>query len=148
MSTYHSLRHCKWINFIEPAHLQGVINGFPSSSVSSKHILQAFPLSKAAAPFMSFPKPPALTSPGLFIPLKYIDVIRNVTLNYLVNDISGGSPLFLLLFALLSALKLISSWKVVTLALLVNCEMLLVWLLYSLPGGCNKLRLLTSFKLL
>lgn len=31
------------MNFIEPAHLQGVIKGLISSSASSKQILQAFP---------------------------------------------------------------------------------------------------------
>jgi hypothetical protein len=34
------------MNFIEPAHLQGVMKGLFSSSESSKHILQAFPDSK------------------------------------------------------------------------------------------------------
>lgn len=37
---YHSWRHVRWMNFIEPSHLQGLINGFSGVSVSSKHILQ------------------------------------------------------------------------------------------------------------
>ncbi len=35
------------MNFIEPSHLQGVINGFSSVSASSRHILHAFPDSMA-----------------------------------------------------------------------------------------------------
>ena len=31
------------MNFIDPSHLQGVMNGFSSVSVSSRHILQALP---------------------------------------------------------------------------------------------------------
>ena len=44
------------MNFMDPAHLQGVMNGLPSSSVSSKQILHALPLSNP--PFILSFKPP------------------------------------------------------------------------------------------
>jgi len=36
----HSFRQSEWIDHIEPAHLQGVINGFSISSSSPRQILQ------------------------------------------------------------------------------------------------------------
>lgn len=62
------------MNFIEPAHLQGVIKGFPSSSVSSKQILQALPLSSPAPLMLSF-SPPIIFSFAPFIPLLRITQI-------------------------------------------------------------------------
>lgn len=74
---------------MEPAHLQGVINGLPSSSVSSKHILQALPLSMPLK-LLSF-KPPIILSFGFLIPLKikYVKTteIKLSSIPYLVKDI-------------------------------------------------------------
>ena len=67
------------MNFIEPAHLQGVIKGFPSSSVSSKQILQALPLSSPAPLMLSF-SPPIIFSFAPFIPLLRITLNECVLL--------------------------------------------------------------------
>lgn len=58
------------MNFIDPVHLHGVMNGFPSSSVSSRQILHALPLSEYPLPTLPFNPPPSTFSLG-FPPLKY-----------------------------------------------------------------------------
>ena len=70
------------MNLIEPAHLQGVINGFSSSSSSSRQILQALPDSTANVLPLSL-SPPFSAPLSLFDPaplLKCLIIKRNKSL--------------------------------------------------------------------
>lgn len=84
---YHSLRHFRWINFIEPAHLQGVIKGLSISSLSSKQILQALPDSKAVPFYPAFRPPTRFLS---LVPLKELNTKRDTYL--ILKAMESGEP--------------------------------------------------------